>query len=194
MPMSMRRLTAWSAVLVCSVESTKWPVSAARRQIVAVSWLTWELTGSTTWLAIVALLDIVIVVTVIALFKEFQAVAFDEEFAEVAGVPVEPVFLGLLALTALAIVTLIRVVGVILAIALLTVPAVIARQWANSLSRMMVIATLVCAACTTLGLFGSYWLSAAMELSVPPGPLTILIAAGLYGLSSIAVRAGGRRA
>ncbi len=27
-------------------------------QIVAVSWLTWELTGSTTWLAIVALLDI----------------------------------------------------------------------------------------------------------------------------------------
>ena len=28
-------------------------------QLVAVSWLTWELTKSTTWLAIVALLDIV---------------------------------------------------------------------------------------------------------------------------------------
>ena len=28
-------------------------------QLVAVSWLTWELTGSTLWLAIIALLDIV---------------------------------------------------------------------------------------------------------------------------------------
>jgi MFS family permease len=28
-------------------------------QLVAVSWLTWELTGSTLWLAVMALLDIV---------------------------------------------------------------------------------------------------------------------------------------
>ena len=31
-------MTAESASLVCRVESTKWPVSAARRQISAVSW------------------------------------------------------------------------------------------------------------------------------------------------------------
>ena len=44
--------------------------------------------------------------------KELQAVAFDEEFAEVSGLPVEPLFLLLLGLSALSIVTLIRVVGI----------------------------------------------------------------------------------
>jgi zinc transport system permease protein len=143
---------------------------------------------------VVAALDIVIIGVVLVFFKEFQAVSFDEEFAEIAGVRVEPIFLALIALAALAIVTLIRVVGVILAIALLTVPSVVARQWAHSLSRMMVIATLVCAACTTSGLFSSYWLSETFGLSVPPGPLTILLAATVYGVSSAVVGASGRRA
>jgi zinc transport system permease protein len=140
----------------------------------------WEYVG------LVALLDVVIVTTVLLLFKEFKAVVFDEEFAEVVGVPVGPIFLLLLALTSLAVVTLIRVVGVILAIALLTVPAAIGRQWSDGLARMMVIAVAVSAFATTAGLFGSYWLSSAIDVSAPPGPLTILIATGLYGLSSIA--------
>ena len=38
MPKSMRRTTVDMASLVCSVESTRWPVSAARRQVCAVSW------------------------------------------------------------------------------------------------------------------------------------------------------------
>lgn len=135
------------------------------------------------WL--VAALDVVIVGTVAALYKEFRAVVFDEEFAEVLGVPVEPLFLLLLGLTALAVVTLIRVVGVILAIALLTVPAAIARQWSDSLARMMVIAVTISASATAAGLFGSYWLSASMDVSAPPGPLTILVATALYGLSSL---------
>jgi zinc transport system permease protein len=138
----------------------------------------WEYVG------LVALLDAVIVATVVLLYKEFKAVVFDEEFAEVVGVPVEPIFLLLLALTSLAVVTLIRVVGVILAIALLTMPAAIGRQWSDALSRIMAIAVAVSAFATTAGLFGSYWLSSALDISAPPGPLTILIATGLYGLSS----------
>jgi len=133
------------------------------------------------WL--VAALDVVVIAAVVLLFKEFQAVSFDEEFAEVSGVPVEPIFLLLMGLTSLAVVTLIRVVGVILAIALLTVPAAIGRQWADSLRKMMTIAVCVSAACTSAGLFGSYWLSESFGLSAPPGPLTVLLAATLYGLS-----------
>ncbi|TFH21304.1 MAG: metal ABC transporter permease [Myxococcales bacterium] len=138
----------------------------------------WEYVG------LVALLDTVIVATVLLLYKEFKAVVFDEEFAEVVGVPVEPIFLLLLALTSLAVVTLIRVVGVILAIALLTMPAAIGRQWSDTLARIMVIAVAVSAFATTAGLFGSFWLSATFDVSAPPGPLTILIATALYGLSS----------
>lgn len=146
---------------------------------------------SYVWL--VGLLDAVILIATALLFKEFQAVSFDEEFAEVVGVPVEPVFLILLALTALAVVTLIRVVGVILAIALLTVPAAIARQWADRLGRMMALTTAIGAASTVAGLFLSYWLADSFNLAAPPGPLIILLATLGYGVSSAARIGAGRR-
>ena len=145
------------------------------------------------YVILVGILSLVVGVTVALLFNEFQAVSFDEEFAEIVGVPVETVFLILLALTALAIVTLIRVVGVILAIALLTIPAAIGRQWTDGLLRMMVIAVLVCAACTSSGLFLSYGLSGAFGVSAPPGPLIILLAALLFAASSAARAIAGRR-
>jgi len=144
------------------------------------------------WL--VAALDVVVIGAVLLLFKEFQAVSFDEEFAEVSGVPVEPIFLLLMGLMALAVVTLIRVVGVILAIALLTVPAAIGRQWADSLRKMMTIAVSISAACTSAGLFGSYWLSESFDVSAPPGPLTVLLAATVYGVSGAAQALRHRKA
>jgi zinc transport system permease protein len=142
------------------------------------------------YVALVAALDLLILGAVVAWFRPFQAVCFDEEFSEVAGVPVERVFLGLLALTALAIVTLIRVVGILLAIALLTVPATIARQWSNTLRGMMAIATALCAVCITGGLCLSYQLADAYGVSAPPGPVVILLAAVLYGASSAVRRRG----
>jgi zinc transport system permease protein len=141
-----------------------------------------------------AALDALLVGVVVWLFRDLQAVAFDEEFAEVVGVPVERLLLLLLALTSLAIVTLIRVVGVILVIALLTLPAALARHWAEDLKRMMALAVAVSATCTTTGLLLSYGLSDAFGWSLPPGPLIVLVAVGLYGLSATARRLATRRA
>ncbi len=132
------------------------------------------------FLLFAGLLDVVILLLVVLLFKEFQAVTFDEEFAEVIGIKVGPVLQLLLAMTALTVVTLIRVVGVIMVIALLTFPAAIARHWSENLVRMMILSIILSAVCTTLGLFGSYWLSSAFKLQIPTGPLIILIAAFLY--------------
>jgi zinc transport system permease protein len=56
------------------------------------------------YVALVAVLDLVIVGTVLVLFQQLQAVAFDEEFAWVIGVPVWALFLLLLALVALTVV------------------------------------------------------------------------------------------
>ena len=144
------------------------------------------------YVAWIAAVDAIVLLGVAALFKELQAIAFDEEFAEVTGLPVEALFLGLLALTSLAVVVLIRVAGVILAIALLTIPAAASRQWTRSLLPMMAGATAACAACTAGGLLLSFGLSGRAAVSVPPGPLVILIAAALYALSS-ALRALARR-
>jgi len=142
-----------------------------------------------SYVELVAVLDVAILVAVVLFFKEFQAISFDEEFAEIAGVAVEPLFLALMALSSLAVVTLIRVAGVILAIALLTIPAAIGQHGASGLRRMMTIATAVSAGCTVAGLFLSYWLADAFAVSAPPGPLIILLATVLYGISG-AIRRG----
>jgi zinc transport system permease protein len=70
-------------------------------------------------------------------------------------------------------------------IALLTVPAAVARQWSESLVRMMALATAVGAVCTAGGLFLSYGLSDRLGINVPTGPLIIVLAVAIYGASSL---------
>ncbi|MDJ0766094.1 MAG: metal ABC transporter permease [Myxococcota bacterium] len=137
------------------------------------------------FLLIAGIMDVIIVAIVFLLYKEFQAVAFDEEFAYVIGIPVGVILHVLLALIAIAVVILIRVVGVIMVIALLTFPAALARHWSQNLIHMMAYAGIASGVCTTAGLFASFWVSKTMDLQVPTGPLIILIAAGLYLVSSI---------
>jgi zinc transport system permease protein len=136
------------------------------------------------YVAVVAALDVLVVGIAWWLHKEMQAVAFDEEFAEVTGLPVEPLFLLLLGLSALAIVTLIRVVGIILAIALLTVPAVIARQWRGTLASIMGLAIAVCAGSLVAGLLLSWQVAASGGPSLPPGPVSILFLTAAWLVST----------
>jgi zinc transport system permease protein len=135
----------------------------------------------------VAVLDVALIGVVWWLYEDLRAVAFDEDFAEISGLPVERLFLLLLALIALTIVALIRVVGIILAIALLTAPAAAARHWCDTLGGMMVAASAISAAAVTGGLWLAWALSAA-GVSVPAGPLVILLAALVYTGSSVASR------
>ncbi len=138
-----------------------------------------------TYLVFVAALDLLLLGVLRIYFRELQAISFDEEFAEVTGVQVGPLFLLLLALTSLVVITLIRVVGVIMLIALLTLPAVTARHWSEGLKQMIVLASAIAAFSTTAGLFLSYGLSESFAAKVPTGPLIILLAAVCFGFSHI---------
>jgi len=144
------------------------------------------------YVGLVALLDLLIVGTVLLLFRRLRAVAFDEEFAWVVGVPVEALFLLLLTLVALTVVVLIRVVGVILVIALLTIPAAVARHWTDRLSRMIALAVLTGAASIAAGLFLTFGLSSEFGIDIPTGPSIILLAAAVYGVSAVARSLTGR--
>ncbi|MGD8396566.1 MAG: metal ABC transporter permease [Candidatus Eiseniibacteriota bacterium] len=143
--------------------------------------------ASWSYVAAVLALDVAILVITVVLYRALQAVSFDEEFSEVLGLPVDRLIILLLVLVAVTVVTLIQVVGVILAIALLTIPAETARHWSHSLLGMMTRATLIGATATTCGILGSYELSRSVELSVPSGPLIILICIVAY-LGSRALR------
>jgi len=107
-------------------------------------------------LILMIILDLVIVAIVIAFYKEFLALSFDEEFGTVVGIPVTKLYLLLLCMIALTVVVLIRVVGIILVIALLTIPATMARQFTHDLRKMMLLAILFGAVFTFGGLLLSY--------------------------------------
>jgi zinc transport system permease protein len=138
---------------------------------------------SPTYIVLAVALDVAIVAAAALLHRPLQAMAFDEEFAEVVGVRVGLLLLLLLSLTALTVVLLIRVVGVILVIALLTIPAAAARPWSPTLGRMMVLATIAGAVSIVLGLWMGWWLSMGPGIDLPTGPLIVLVAAALYGVS-----------
>ncbi|MDD5509754.1 MAG: metal ABC transporter permease [Dehalococcoidales bacterium] len=119
-------------------------------------------------------LDGVIILVVSLLYKEFAALSFDEEFGRVVGLPVERLYLTLLCLIALTVVLLIRIVGIILIIALLTIPAAMARRFTSNLRKMMMLAV-------GLGIgftFGGLWLSYAVDL--PSGATIILVGGGVF--------------
>lgn len=129
------------------------------------------------WL--MAALDVVIVLVVVAFYNQFLAVCFDVRFARLRGIPVDFFYLLLLCMVALTVVLLIQVVGLILVIALLTLPAAIAAQFAQSLKRRMLLATVFGMLFTGLGLFVAY------QFDLPAGASIILLAGSIYLLITL---------
>lgn len=131
-------------------------------------------------LILMIILDAIILTMVIALYKEFLALSFDEEFGTVAGIPVERLYLLLLCMIALTVVLLIRVVGIILVIALLTIPATMARQFTHDLRKMMLFSV----AFGVLFSFGGLWLSYEFDLA---SGATIILLGGTVLLLTLGV-------
>lgn len=121
---------------------------------------------SSSDLIMMAALTAVILVVVTLLFKEFLTLSFDEEFARVSGVHTGWVYFALVVLIALSVVVLIRAVGIILLIALLTIPAAISRQFVSSLSRMMLLSTVLGVVFVVCGLLLSYVLDLASGATI----------------------------
>jgi zinc transport system permease protein len=124
------------------------------------------------WL--IAGLDVVVVGVGLAFYKQLMAVCFDEEFARLRGLKVEFYYLLLLGLTALTVVLLVTVVGLVMVIALLTLPVAVAGYFSRRLWGVMILATVLSIAFTTVGLVVSY------SPSLPPGATTIVLAGAVY--------------
>ncbi|NLI16426.1 MAG: metal ABC transporter permease [candidate division Zixibacteria bacterium] len=135
------------------------------------------LTVPTYDLFLMAVLDIVIFAAVALLFKEFQALTFDEEYAEISGLPVAFLNSLLLCLIAMTVVILIRIVGIILIIALLTIPAAITIQFSHNLKKMMIYSVLLGIIFTTSGLILSE------TYNITSGATIIFIACASYAIS-----------
>jgi ABC-type Mn2+/Zn2+ transport system permease subunit len=106
-----------------------------------------------------AVLGAVVLVTVALLYKELLFISFDQEMAEVVGVPAERIHLILLGLIALTVVLSMKVVGIILVSALIVTPAAAAYQLTEDFRKMMALSVVLGVFATTGGLLLSYRLN-----------------------------------
>ena len=130
-------------------------------------------------LILMVILDAVITGITFLFYKEFLAISFDEEYAQVAGLPVQFLYYLLLCLVALTIVLLIRMVGVVLVISLLTLPAATAKIFSKNLRVMMSLACVIGVSYTFLGLTLSYL------LNIASGAAIILVSCALFFAASL---------
>lgn len=142
--------------------------------------------GFIAWgdVALLAALDVAILVLLLAWYKRIVAVGLDPEHARLQGVSALATDAVLLALVALAVVALTRVVGLILVIALLALPAATAARGVHRLGPLMAVSTALCVLLVTVPRLAVYGTRVAPEAAV------ILSAAALYGL---VLGAGGLR-
>jgi zinc transport system permease protein len=126
-----------------------------------------------------AALDALLLSLVWAYHRQLLAVVFDEELARLRGLPVAFFYLLLLVMVAVTVVLLVQVVGLILVLALLTLPAAVAGHYVHTLTRMMVLATLLGALISTAGLALSY------GPDLPAGPTIVLLAGAVYLTSAL---------
>ncbi len=129
-------------------------------------------------------LSVVIVGGAAWFYSDLLAMSYDEEFAQLRGVPVRTFYFLLIATIALSVVMVIRVVGLILVIALLTIPPYIAERYVRSLSRMMILSAVLSAAFAVIGLFLAYW------FNVTSGAAIILVGGCAFFLAILADYAG----
>ncbi|KYC53370.1 MAG: high-affinity zinc transporter membrane component [Candidatus Methanofastidiosum methylothiophilum] len=132
------------------------------------------LTVSRQDIFIMLILNIIIGIVVFSRYNEFLAFSFDEEFSEVTNVPVMKTYIILLSLVALTVVILVSVVGIILAMALLTLPAATASLFTNSLKKMIILSLIMGIIYMLLGIGISFL------LDQPSGATIVLISGVSY--------------
>ncbi len=129
---------------------------------------------------IILTLTLVVALTVVLLFKEFQLLTFDAEMAEALGLPAGRLSFVMLLLVSLTIVLSLDAVGVMLVFALIVTPASAAHQLTYDYRALFLLSVLFGNLSCFLGLVLSY------IFDVPSGATIVLTATLLFFLCLIA--------
>ncbi|HPF49934.1 MAG TPA: metal ABC transporter permease [Draconibacterium sp.] len=122
------------------------------------------------------MLNIVIIAFFILFFRKILYIAFDEEFARTAGLPVSLFNYLTITLIALTVVLNIRVVGIILILSLLTIPQASANLFTKDFRKLLILSSVFAFIGTLLGLFISYF------LDIPSGAAIIFTLVLMFGI------------
>ncbi len=128
-------------------------------------------------LVTMTLLGTAILGLITLLYRDLLLMSYDEEFAQVRGVPVRALYYLLIGCVAVTVVIVVQVVGLILVIALMTIPPSIAEKYTTSLLQMMVLSCLLGMLFIVGGLWGAY------QYDLTSGAAIIMVAAAGFLLS-----------
>jgi manganese/iron transport system permease protein len=121
-----------------------------------------------------AIIAAIILIVVIALYKELHFYTFDRLGAQAVGLPVRWLDLGLTVLVAMTIVASMQAVGVVLVLSMLITPPATAYLLVTRLHHMMILGSLLGISSGVVGMYLSYF------YNVPSGPAIVLVAAGWF--------------
>lgn len=134
---------------------------------------------------LLTLITFVIVTGFILLFlKEIFMTTYNEELAQVSGIPVRLLNILFFITLAVAIIISIRIVGIIMVSALLVIPGATARLFAKSLLSMITFSCTAGMLSVFAGLFISY------QYDIAPSACIVLTAAALFFLSFLLKKRG----
>ena len=109
----------------------------------------------------VAILAAIVFVALVLKRRDFTLYAFDPTHAHAIGLSPRLLGAGLLGLLALTAVVALQAVGVVLVVAMLIIPGATAYLLTDRFGRMLVIAPVLAASCSVVGLYASYHLDTA---------------------------------
>lgn len=135
---------------------------------------------------LIAATTAIAIVVVVALFREFQVLCFDADFAAAQGWPVGLIDAALMALLLVVTVVGLQAAGAILMVALLVIPPVAARFWTNDLRIMAALSAAIGGVSCASGA-----LLSALTPGLPSGALIVLVASSLFGVSAMFGPVGG---
>lgn len=122
------------------------------------------------------ILNVVIIGFFMLFFRKILYIAFDEEFARAAGLPVQLFNYLTITLIALTVVLNIRVVGIILILSLLTIPQATANMFTKDFKRLLILSSAFAFVGTISGLFISQF------MNIPSGAAIIFTLVVIFGV------------
>ena len=138
------------------------------------------LTISTADIVAFGIYTAALVALFIARGRQIVMIAFDRDFARIAGLPVRTISVIMTVMIALAIVLTIRMVGIMLLLSMLSLPPMIAEIFAARFKTIMTGAVAVSAATCAGGIIASAY------INVPCSAVIVILQVVVYGLSRVA--------
>jgi zinc transport system permease protein len=135
-------------------------------------------TVSSSDLAVIAVLAVVVLALLATFGRELFAVCHDEEHARVAGLRVQALTLMLAVLAAITVTVAMRVVGLLLVSALMVVPVAAAQVLARGFRQTVVGALAIGTTASLGGVVASY------EADVAPGAAIVMLCLAVFVLTS----------